>query len=141
VNGIREELSGIGGTFKMATEHRIRQDELRLAEREAEKAFRLAEREAEKAIRLAEIEAEKALKLAEKDGNKAERSKARQLLQRQESYLDFDALSTVVDLFNDHPILGETYIELETPGLRRAWIAKLLLKHGHPLLPSSEPPE
>ena len=150
MNGIREELSGIGGTYRIATEHKIQQDQLklverekdkafRLAEKEAEKALRLAEKEAEKAIRLAEIEAEKAARLTEKDADKAERTKARRLLQRQETYLDDDSLSAILDLFNDNPILGETYIEIERPSLRRVWITKTLLKHGFPPPASAQP--
>lgn len=118
MNGIREELSGIGSTFRIATEHKIRQDELRLAERDAEKL----------------------LKLAERDAHKAERSRARQMLQKQETYLDDDSLSMMLDLFNENPLLAETYLEVERASLRRVWITKTLSKHGHTIPDSSVPP-
>ena len=131
VNGIQEKLSDIGSTLRSATEHRIRHDQIRQVEREADRAFKQAE--SEKALKLAE--AEKAVSLTDVQI----RLSARKMLQQKEIYLDDESIMAMFNIFNDNPILAETYLGIERDSLRMLWVTKTLSKHGR--IPDFNPPE
>ena len=76
---------------------------------------------------------------ARADTSPERRSKAMDLLQELESYLDDDRMVAFIDLFKADTAAADAYLAIKRDSLRKKWVEKQLIDHlGFPPMPASD---